>query len=185
MGGELPKTKPGEWEKIAIFAFGVAFVVLLLVLAIFFPNPTDFQYFIFRTVIALAASGVAALIPGLLHVELPAARAGGALAVFILVYQFSPASLVTQSTPPPKSGTAVNSPPPVVNAPTPITVTYKICTGEYERNCPSHDIYQYCYVPVENWARAHCESFRISRLDTRDENKCGYSIDQVICTSPK
>jgi hypothetical protein len=52
---------------------------LLLVLAIFFPNPTDFQYFIFRTVIALAAAGVAALIPGLLQIKIPAIQAGGAL----------------------------------------------------------------------------------------------------------
>jgi hypothetical protein len=58
----MPKKKT-EWEKPAIFVFGVAFVVVLIVLAVFFPNPSDFQYFIFRTVLALAAAGVAALIP--------------------------------------------------------------------------------------------------------------------------
>ena len=95
---------------------------LLLVLAIFFPNPTDFQYFIFRTVIALAAAGVAALIPGLLQIKIPAIQAGGALAVLVLVYEFSPASLV--SLPPSVPKTAVVS--SQTSAP---EQTYKVCMG--------------------------------------------------------
>jgi F0F1-type ATP synthase membrane subunit c/vacuolar-type H+-ATPase subunit K len=64
-------------------------------------------------------------------------------------------------------------------------VTYRICSGEYERACLPHDIYQYCGFDVNAWARERCNSYKSVRLDTRGGNKCGYSIDQVICTGPK
>jgi hypothetical protein len=89
---------PGErmvqWERIAIFAFGVLFTAALVILAIFFPIPTQFQYLVFRIVLALACAGVAALIPGMINVDIPYVRAGGALAVFVFVFRFSPAALV-------------------------------------------------------------------------------------------
>src|SRR5205807_1504792 len=67
-----------------------------LALTVFIPNPTTSQYTVFRIVLALAAAGVAALIPGLLEVEVsPAVRAGGAIAVFAIAFFFSPAALVT------------------------------------------------------------------------------------------
>lgn len=53
------------------------------------------QYFAFRVVLALAVAGVAAMIPGFLHVEVKQIiRATGAIAVFAIVYFFSPAELV-------------------------------------------------------------------------------------------
>lgn len=77
------------------YAFGVAFVVALLVLAFLVPDPTPFQYIIFRVVLALAVAGVAATIPGFLEVTVSDwLRAGGALAVFVVVYFNNPASLV-------------------------------------------------------------------------------------------
>jgi hypothetical protein len=84
-------------EKILAYAFGVVFVIVLLVLAVFIPKPTPFQYTVFRIVLALAAAGVAAVIPGFLQAKVGAfIRAGGALAVFIVVYFYSPVALVTQ-----------------------------------------------------------------------------------------
>jgi hypothetical protein len=81
-------------ERYLAFAFGVIFVIVLLVLAIKFPEPTPFQYTVFRIVLALAAAGVAAMIPGFLNVNLSkAVRAGGALGVFVIVYFYSPAGL--------------------------------------------------------------------------------------------
>ncbi len=81
-------------ERVAAFAFGTLFVVVLLFLAIFHPNPTPFQYTVFRIVLALAAGGVAAMIPGFLSVSISNwLRGGGALAVFVIVYFFSPAKL--------------------------------------------------------------------------------------------
>lgn len=86
---------PAErWEKIAIFGFGGAILVTILVIAIRFPHPTSFQYTVFRIVLAIAAAGVAALIPGFIDVTVSDfVRAGGALAVFAVVYFFSPAAL--------------------------------------------------------------------------------------------
>ena len=81
-------------EKKLAYAFGVVFVVVLLVVALFVPNPTEFQYTVFRIVLALAAAGVAAMIPGFLQVTLSTwLRAGGALAIFVVVYFYAPAAL--------------------------------------------------------------------------------------------
>jgi hypothetical protein len=89
-----PNTGPSTWEKVAGFIFGVVFVATLLVLAIKVPNPTEPQFFVFRIVLALAAAGVAAIIPGFLNIEsktvLYVIRAGGALGVFLLVYLVNP-----------------------------------------------------------------------------------------------
>jgi len=77
------------------FGFGVVFVAAILVIALAIPNPTDFQYNVFRIILALAAGGVAAVIPGILNVNLSRfITASGALAVFVVVYFYSPAKLV-------------------------------------------------------------------------------------------
>ena len=87
-----------HWQRIVAFAFGVVFAVALLVLAIMFPTPTPFQYLVFRIVLAMAVSGVAAMIPGFLEVNVPGVvRAGGALAVFVIVFFYNPAALVVSS----------------------------------------------------------------------------------------
>jgi hypothetical protein len=88
-------------QMIVAFVFGVAFVITLLVIAIRFPNPTPFQYNVFRAVLALAAAGVAAMVPGFIDIQFNPTtevliRAGGALAVFVIVYFLNPARLVTQ-----------------------------------------------------------------------------------------
>ncbi len=87
------------WEKIGAFAFGIIFIVTMLIIAAIFPEPTDFQIFIFRVVLALAASGIGAVMPGFLHVEwdqkyLPYIRAGGAIALFVIVYLVNPPGLI-------------------------------------------------------------------------------------------
>lgn len=84
-------------QRVVAISFGIAFILLLLGLALLVPYPTDFQYAVFRIVLALAAAGVAATIPGFLSVEVTGAvRAGGAIGVFVVVYFFSPANLVVQ-----------------------------------------------------------------------------------------
>lgn len=89
---KLTKTQ----QSTLAFLFGVVFVVVLLVIAIGFPTPTPFQYTVFRIVLALAAAGVAAMIPGFISVEFKTwVKAGGALAVFVIVYFVNPASLLT------------------------------------------------------------------------------------------
>jgi hypothetical protein len=78
-----------------LFLFGVTFAVALLVLAIIFPEPSPFQYVVFRIILALASAGIASCIPGFLEVEIADwLKAGGALGVFVVVFFFSPAKLV-------------------------------------------------------------------------------------------
>jgi hypothetical protein len=68
------------------FTFGVIFLCVMLGFANFIPNPTPFQFRIFLTVLALAAAGIGAALPGYLEVQRPGVfRAGGALALFVLV----------------------------------------------------------------------------------------------------
>jgi hypothetical protein len=91
--------RKNKTEIFLAFAFGVAFIVVMLVIAIRFPNPTPNQYLVFRVVLALAAAGVASMIPGFLEVEVSkVVRAGGALGVFVVVYFLKPAAIV--ATPP-------------------------------------------------------------------------------------
>jgi hypothetical protein len=85
-------------QIVVAFVFGVAFIVTLILLAIRFPRPTPFQYNVFRTVLSLAAAGVAAMVPGFIDVQIGTTaklliRAGGALAVFVIVFFFNPAKL--------------------------------------------------------------------------------------------
>lgn len=95
--------RDGEWgmtkfrEKLLAAGFGVLFVVVTLILALVVKQPTPFQYLVFRIVFALSASGVASMLPGFVEVRIPNfVRAGGALAVFVLVMFFNPAPLVSQ-----------------------------------------------------------------------------------------
>jgi hypothetical protein len=71
------------------------------------------------------------------------------------------------------------------NTAAPTTTIYRLCTGEYERACQTHDAYLYCYGDVGSWAKARCNSYQITRVNTYGGNKCGYSIDSVMCVGPK
>ena len=83
-------------EILAIFIFGVVSVAVMLLIAIVYPAPTQFQQMVFRIVLALAAAGVGAVVPGFLNITYRnLLRAGGAMALFIVVYFFNPASYVT------------------------------------------------------------------------------------------
>lgn len=82
-------------EKLIAVCFGAAFLVAILAMAVVFPSPTAFQYTVFRIVLAISAAGFAAMIPGFLEVTVNNyVRAGGALAVFVIIFFFSPANLV-------------------------------------------------------------------------------------------
>ena len=91
-------------DKVAAGSFGMVFLITMILLAIRFPNPTPFQYMTFRVILALAAAGIAPFIPGLLEVQVSTAvKAGGAIGIFVIIYFFSPAKLVT-------SGSSVDLP---------------------------------------------------------------------------
>lgn len=54
---ELHLTRPPLWERVTVVAFGVGFVLMLLAIALLVPDPTNFQIWVFRVVLALAAGG--------------------------------------------------------------------------------------------------------------------------------
>jgi len=84
-----------NWEKIVGFVFGVTFIFLLLYVNINIPKPTPTQYQTFKIILSLAAAGVGGVLAGFIQVEgnfqKVLIRAGGALALFIIVFFFEPA----------------------------------------------------------------------------------------------
>lgn len=87
------------WMAIISVASALIFIILLLVIAIFIPKPAPFQLFIFRVILALAAAAFGATIPGFIKIDVPLwgkglIRAGGALALFVLVYTVNPPILI-------------------------------------------------------------------------------------------
>ena len=89
-----------NWERPAIFVFGVLFLIVSLIIAVAIPDPTPTQYYVFRTALAASITGILVLVPGSLEVKgyqkLPANGklglvAGGSVAIFIIVYLLTPA----------------------------------------------------------------------------------------------
>lgn len=82
-------------EKIWGAFAGALFICLLLALVVFIPNPSGIQADFFRIVLALSAAAVGGVFTGFIHVEGKMAqfsiRAGGALALFFIVYFINPA----------------------------------------------------------------------------------------------
>jgi hypothetical protein len=73
------------------FGFGLAMIAALLVLAIAVPNPEPAQLKIFMVVLALAAGGIGAVLPGFIEVQHKGLlRAGGAIGLSVLVLFFQP-----------------------------------------------------------------------------------------------
>ena len=94
--GRNPILNAGNLDKILAFAFGCFFAIVLLLIAIFDRNPTQLAIFIYRVVLALVAAGIGAVIPGMIDVNVqPVIRAGGAIALFVIVFWFNPPNLVT------------------------------------------------------------------------------------------
>jgi len=85
------------YERWGVAACGVLFVGVLICIALFVPDPSDFQYLVFRSVLALAAAGFAGLLPGVLEVHWSTTvRATEAFGVFVIVYFWNPAQLAVQ-----------------------------------------------------------------------------------------
>jgi len=75
------------WEKITLFAFGVFFFLILLLIALLDKNPTPTSWYIYICVLALAAGGIAALLPGTMELRWnPGIRATSALGLAVLVF---------------------------------------------------------------------------------------------------
>ena len=72
---------------------GLALMALMVVLAVFIPNPTSFQMYVFRVVTALGAGGIGAYLPGPIGFQSTYVTAGGAAAFFAAIYMINPPKL--------------------------------------------------------------------------------------------
>jgi hypothetical protein len=64
-----------------------------------------------------------------------------------------------------------------------ITSEFIVCSGEYERECPAHNVYIYCYVDPETEVRKACKRYSVKTTQTKPGNKCGYSWTTFLCTN--
>jgi hypothetical protein len=104
------ESKVPTWQLVVGVVVGVALIFLLLAAAYLVPSPTVFQIFVLRAVLAAAVAAFAGILPGFLHVgwlsKRSYLRAGGALAVFIVIWLVNPPALISES----KQVTAPESP---------------------------------------------------------------------------
>ena len=86
----------GRLEIVLAFLFGCLALAAVLWLAFRSDSLSNQQFEILRIMLALAGAGVGAVFPGFLDLRVTsgtklAVRAGGALAVFVVLYFWSPA----------------------------------------------------------------------------------------------
>lgn len=85
------------------FRVGIAGALVMLLLAVFIPSPTPFQYFVFRVVLALSAAGFAGGLTGFLNLRVKyqavAIAATGGFAVLYMVYRWNPPALIFSTEP--------------------------------------------------------------------------------------
>lgn len=80
---------------------GLAFIVLIIILALWVPDPTGFQEFAFRVPMSIGAAAFCAFVPGFLIVQAFTSKkdkqagicGGGAIVVFILLMYVNPTRL--------------------------------------------------------------------------------------------
>jgi len=119
------------WERAAVFGFGVLFCAVLAYAGLRTQPIGSQQFFFLRVLSAISAAGVAALVPGFIKVDIKsgtrlAVSAGGAMAVFLIIYLVNPPDRVHQQS---ESAAPSASPPPVTSPlsgpPTTHSMTYK------------------------------------------------------------
>lgn len=94
----ISNQNPNWYAPLSVIS-GLVFLFFILIAAIFIPEPSSFQVFVFRVVIALAAASFGATVPGFLNVNLPvwgkgAIAAGGALALFVIIFNINPPEIL-------------------------------------------------------------------------------------------
>ena len=96
--GKNTKNEDQYSDRNLAFAFGVFFIIVMLFIAGSHrkQDPPPFALWVYRVVLALAAGGIGAVVPGWIYIEVSMyVRAGGAIALFVIVYMINPPGLVT------------------------------------------------------------------------------------------
>jgi hypothetical protein len=70
--------------------------------------------------------------------------------------------------------------PPAPEPPT-VTISYKVCRGEFENRCSQHDVFIGC-DDLDAWAKKTCIRFSSTELNVHDGNHCGYTVANYTCT---
>lgn len=79
-------------KALIAFVFGAIFIVTILVFTAVVKDPSPTAIWTYRVILALAAGGVAAILPGFIDVKYKTfVQAGGAIGVFVLVLVAFPA----------------------------------------------------------------------------------------------
>ncbi len=104
-GFDMPAIEDSEklatWQKIAGPIIGGIILAICVVLAFVFANPTIFQQFIMRGLLAISLSLIATIVPGFINLRSRirfrcsyfVIVAGGAIAIFVIIYLLNPPSL--------------------------------------------------------------------------------------------
>lgn len=73
-------------KALIAFVFGAIFIITILAFATIVKDPSSTAIWTYRVILALAAGGVAAILPGFIDVKYKSfVQAGGAIGVFVLV----------------------------------------------------------------------------------------------------
>lgn len=100
-----PKHEQPNVNTYLAFGFGVFFLAVLAYAGLRDKTLDDpGQFFILRVLVAIAAAGIAATIPGFLEVSIGhraavAVRAGGAIAVFVIIFVVNPPAVISPGVP--------------------------------------------------------------------------------------
>jgi hypothetical protein len=117
---DITETTMKTWEKITMIAAGAVIIFVILCVVVFIPYPSDFQIFVFRIILAIGVAAFGCAIPGFLDIKskskLHAIRAGGALALFVIIFLVNPPQLIREK----KNNTPPSS--PQTNSTTPVSV---------------------------------------------------------------
>jgi len=79
-------------KTLIAFVFGAIFIISILVFTAVVKNPSPTEIWTYRIILALAAAGVAAILPGFIDIKYKGfVQAGGAIGVFVLILLAFPA----------------------------------------------------------------------------------------------
>jgi hypothetical protein len=162
-------------EKTALLLFAIFFILLLLLLVLAVPYPTEAQWRVFNLVLALVAAAMATMLPGVLHLQFtPWLKAGGALAVFALVFLVKPAGLVVANP------TRPLEPPPPVETAAQVVRAYlaQLDSGRYaEAYAASHPTFRDAFS-LSDWTRL-ATTVRAPLGEPVERIEVGQTTDQV------
>jgi hypothetical protein len=94
-------------KTLIAFVFGAIFIITILVFTAVVKDPSPTEVWTYRIILALAAAGVAAILPGFIDIKYKGfVQAGGAIGVFVLILLAFPAPDTA-----PKPGSPSSAPP--------------------------------------------------------------------------